>query len=1004
MSQVTSAFNSATPPVRNLNTSVNDLNLNLKQIPSSASSAGDALTRAATSNTYQWRLLEQEIGTRVPMALNRVMVQSQAMSAIMGNIFPIAVAAGFATVVGRIAMEFLDWASNQKAVIAGIEDVGRTLERVQSNVRKNVGETQSARDATLGLTRGPDAERQARIARLQLELTQNRAALAAANAAAATYRQPVPAAGMAGRGVAALWSATHPIDAINDAITGLRYGAPPVITQSQRESLAVGQAVQSKAAIDRAQTELNKLQAQGRNYAVETGMAGARESLQYQNFLASMTRREEGGPVGSLLSTYQRGVQEQGLRRDEELSKPGGTTGIPANYGAQSLAAFNRGLISLAQQEQQKEAVRSTAEYTRYITEARPRQVAEAWRYGDSGAHLSPEHLHALEAQQKADEETLRTSDRLGEIQGRGQIDMLRREFGHAGAISAGGTGDAGTRANQQYQLRIQLAQQINSIEVATANSVANDSQRAIQLEQAKYQLIAEGDQARLDRQLEFQKIQEKQLQETANFASGLVNAGLQGGRAPVRFMENYAHQIISTVAGNAGKMFLGPMESIFSLGKSGILGSPGSPNMIGQMLQGTIFGANPMDQAQGQMVYYLSDIATNMRVVASTLAPGRASGGTAGNPSGAAAGGVAGGILADSQAILRGLRPGVGGGVQVGSHTFPSLAALVQKVWGAGRGSYGSAPSVTDADVAMLTGIPMDSATQLAPDGLPMPSTKALMPLVLGTGEPKGTSAMGGAIWAGAYSAIGALSHGSWQSPSAARMLGISGTSLAMIGGGIGGKGVSQAISGGDALNVLSGYGAWSKPDANGIQTAQPLSTSQQIGGYISLAGTEIAGISSAVSGFSKGGASGDIQGIAGIATAVAPFTGPAAPFVMAGAAMLSLISSLFTTGPQQRQLNEQRQLLNNAYVRLSPRQYNFSADGQGGFALDAYGGAVSGAPNTVYPLTPGLTDMTAQQLRAFAGNNPTMWSVGVAAALTSGGDSQMGSLLNFIQQYGGN
>jgi hypothetical protein len=998
MSTASSAITSTVPPVRVLQSALQEVGTSLTKIPPAANAANEAMANAAKSNTFQWRLLEQEIGTRVPMALNRVLTQSQAMSSIMTKIFPLAMAGGFAMVVGEIAVKFLEWATNQKAVIAGIEQIGASLERAQERTKRSLTASQTASDQYLGLTQGPGAEQSAKMARLQQEVT----------AAAYKYDQMR-------RGTAALQTAPRSGESINPigASLGLALGILPpgqgrgayagngpevVISRDQKITLAQQYENEARADLDNKTRELARMQAEASQRISAQGLSVTRETAGYSQFISGLTRKEEPGPYAAFRSEFQRGLQEQTLKRQEELSKPGGATGIPGGYQGEALAAYHRSVIFMGQEEAKKAAAADITQGQRFFVQGNALDFRETMRTKDRD----------LEQEQKDDEERLRVSDRIGEIQGRGSTDMLRREFQRSSSLVAGSGGDAGAKANQQYALRIQLANQINSIEVSTASQIANDGQRAIQLEQAKYQLIAEGDQARLDREVEFQKIQEKQLQETAQFAAGLTNAGLQGGRAPVRFMENYAHQIISTVAGNAGKMFLGPMEGIFSLGKSGILGAPGAPNPVGQLLQGTIFGVNPMDQAQGQMVYYLSDIAGNMRITAAALS-GRSAGGGGANPSGAGAGGVATGLLADSTAILRDIRPGVGGGLVIGGHTFPSLAALIQHAWG-GRGAGDPITPIANSDQAIMeaAGNPY-AGSAIGSDGLPLPSTAPLMPLI--TSSWSGTAnAMGGAIWAGAYSAIGALSRGSWNNPSAARMLGISGTSLSMIGGGVAGKGTAQEISAGGGWDVLTGKTGWTPTgqidptSGNPVYSQSNLSTSQMVGGYISLAGTEISGISSAVSGFSKGGASGDLQGIAGIATAVAPFTGPAAPFIMAGAAMMSLISTLFTTGPQQRQLNEQRTILNNSYVRLSPRQYNFSADGAGGFALDAYGGAISGAPNTVYPLQPGLQDMTAQQFRQFAGSNPTAWSAGTAAALSSGGDSELGSLMNFIVQYGGN
>lgn len=127
-----------------------------------------------------------------------------------------------------------------------------------------------------------------------------------------------------------------------------------------------------------------------------------------------------------------------------------------------------------------------------------------------------------------------------------------------------------------------------------------------------------------------------------------------------------------------------------------------------------------------------------------------------------------------------------------------------------------------------------------------------------------------------------------------------------------------------------------------NGVGMA--LSHTQRIGAAAGLVGTEYAAITSAIHSFAQGSARGDLSGISSIATAIAPFTGPAAPFIEMGAAVMSLIGSLFGD-PRQERINAiQETLMKARYVQPAPHHYSYGVGG-GGTDFSDTGAMRSGA-----------------------------------------------------------
>lgn len=84
------------------------------------------------------------------------------------------------------------------------------------------------------------------------------------------------------------------------------------------------------------------------------------------------------------------------------------------------------------------------------------------------------------------------------------------------------------------------------------------------------------------------------------------------------------------------------------------------------------------------------------------------------------------------------------------------------------------------------------------------------------------------------------------------------------------------------------------------------------------------------AINGLMRGGAKGDLQGVAGMAMAIAPFTGPAAPFIMAGAAGLQMISSLLGDPVVKRQNELRQEAQARGYAAPTGTSYNVDSYGQ--------------------------------------------------------------------------
>ncbi len=107
-------------------------------------------------------------------------------------------------------------------------------------------------------------------------------------------------------------------------------------------------------------------------------------------------------------------------------------------------------------------------------------------------------------------------------------------------------------------------------------------------------------------------------------------------------------------------------------------------------------------------------------------------------------------------------------------------------------------------------------------------------------------------------------------------------------------------------------------------------LSTGQRIGAIAADAATAIEGVKQAQAGFSKGGAKGNISGVAGVLHTASVVPGPQQPIIAGLAADFDVLASLFPDPKLQRQAQIEQYMQANKY--MSPVSLNESVTAEGG------------------------------------------------------------------------
>ena len=126
-------------------------------------------------------------------------------------------------------------------------------------------------------------------------------------------------------------------------------------------------------------------------------------------------------------------------------------------------------------------------------------------------------------------------------------------------------------------------------------------------------------------------------------------------------------------------------------------------------------------------------------------------------------------------------------------------------------------------------------------------------------------------------------------------------------------------------------------------------LSTGQEVGAIAGTVGLGI-GAYEGISTAAKGGARNIAGGIGGTLAAIAPFTGPAAPFVEAAAAVAGLTAA-FVPDPKTQRANQiQKAIFTQQY--LAPQAQNITESGGGGYSDFDTNGGVRTSSFSPYPI----------------------------------------------------
>lgn len=617
---------------------------------------------------------------------------------------------------------------------------------------------------------------------------------------------------------------------------------------------------------------------------------------------------------------------------------------------------------------------------------------------------------------------------------------------------------DEGSTAAENLNDRLREIQQNLKAAVQEQSEYLDGAKLIDQLEKDRFEAAKQGLEATIQYETQLAAIRQKQEQETKSFLSGWFNAAISGRpSATTNFFHNYGMHLADQIVGNIGVGTIGTLNSRLTLQPdlhhTGILGSPDKngvfqANWFGKMLAGTPLGVDASKGSAQDLAKLATDKNTEALSLATTATKELASimGRLGGIDTSSLPGSLpippafpSGGAQVQNESVRApfaslqrliggpGLTSGFSG--RVGSAIRNPISILggmmpsirlspVVNVPGSGggtinRGTAPVLPAVQNSDLPTDLG-PMPSldlsALDSLPDSLrnavrgnahsdtwfansPMPTGAGAQPLLIAQPPDLGINASNVDAKYNSNGTPTGILNAPTGVPGASQDADTSGKIAGVLGNLMGGA--KYGTNGYGLQAVLTGQGN------NGPGSMTNLSTSQRIGAGLGLAGQEAGGITAAVNGFGKGGARGDIQGIAGTLTAAAPFTGPAAPFVMAAGAIMGLVSSLFPDPREQRRHQEQGNMAADRFIEPASRDYNFTAGTDQGFSLGNGGSIQQGGQTVNYTAT--IHAMDAGSFLDFIHDNPAMMAQAMLSGLQSGGIASLDQELAWRAQYGG-
>lgn len=545
---------------------------------------------------------------------------------------------------------------------------------------------------------------------------------------------------------------------------------------------------------------------------------------------------------------------------------------------------------------------------------------------------------------------------------------------------------DSSQVAKQNLELKLQEVEATRQLAIEEAKALEPAKQQA-EVEKANTEATVQRYQTIIEYEKQIAEVRKQQLQETKSFATGFFNAAISGQPgAGGNFLRSWGRGMADKIVGNAAAGTIGTMESHLTLQRNqdapGLLSNgKGNLTFMGKLLQGTPFGLDPAG-AKLDPKMLATDKNTNAldgltaEVSALITAIGQAAGidtsslggnkgvSLSGLPKGNAAANLVVSVAGKGAGIARSIAGGnITGGISQAGNLLSRFTT--PKFVGESPVFGGSTAGAGNIDLSPFVG------ALAAAGGGYTPPKGSYDPTAAMAADPNGLR--------GVLQDLGVVGP-SQGSQDANASIGIMGKLGNILNG-------TKYVTSGQAPGVIMGGGV-STQNPDGTWTIDYPGAGQRWGAGLGLAASTIGGGMAAYGGFSKGGARGDIQGIAGTAAAVAPFTGPAAPFIEGGAALMGLISSLFPDPRQQRIKQQQKTLLGNAYLQPASRDYNFSSgDNSEGFSYGMGGSIRAGGPTANTNIT--IQAMDASSFVSWGQNNPQAMAQAMLFGLSNGSNS---------------
>jgi hypothetical protein len=441
--------------------------------------------------------------------------------------------------------------------------------------------------------------------------------------------------------------------------------------------------------------------------------------------------------------------------------------------------------------------------------------------------------------------------------------------------------------------------------------------------------------------QLAAEEASAKLREDFGNLISGLAAAGREGHAGT--YARNYMLGQSDKIIGNFASSMYRP--GLFEFPGQG---TPQNPTPLAKMFQGTMFGMDPKAHQSDQLA------TVNDALKSTTDQNTKAT--------------------VDNTTVMAAVYQALGGDpTSLGLSNLPAMPSLtggsstaaLPFLGAAGAAGASSAAAIVSTSLK-AAGISVPGLTSGGDSLTPSNAVTGLFKMMTGGGSSP-TLSTGAGIFGPTDSNGMPIIPGVTSGPATDNWSSMAGDLDQLANGGNGNPGLTSSMSAltkaGTLMNgplpsdsELANAGSSSSsiftasnPLTNLFNVNGTASPGQQVGAGLQVGGEAFGAYKGVTQAF-KGGAQNIMGGIGETAMSIAPLLGPAAPFVEAGGAVLSLVSSLMGDPRANRQASINHELFNNQYI--APQAINRTMDISGGYAEENFQGNVRGTDLSSLPV----------------------------------------------------